>query len=579
MTDSSLLFIFSPSTVLSKKQQHFHSNFFTQKFSLSTLLTPLPRFNSSNILYPTACISQPNESLSSISPTRDNQISQKVTDIKSKPYIPSKQSNRPSDNVPKKRDLDIVITHSSADFDSLAAAVGLAKLRGPQTLVVTPGGEGPALRRFLALHRQLYKIIDPKAVDPRRLRWVGVVDTVRRDRLGVAADWPSMAEHVVIFDHHVGRVCDIRNNNRLDLYVDSVGAVATLICERLRDAGHIMTPAEATLLALAIHSDTGSLTYEQTTPRDAVALAWLMKQGAIQRSIAEFSHTFLTDEQQQMLSQGLTEVRRTSLRGVEIGSLMLVGRTFLKGMSAVANDLLDIANLDVLIMVYVNCRGNRAKKKKKTMDDDLFCGPEQVKQVSVIGRARARVEGVDFRQVFSKLGGGGHARAASASVKTTEAEAEELMQSLVQEVADQIPEPRAVSEFMTSDLISIFPTAPVSQARRLMGLHGHQILPVVDANNVLHGLITVQDVKVAERKRGPEAFQMPVAAWIHHNVVTVSPSTPFYQAEKVLAENTLGMLPIVDEKNGLLGAITRMDVLIARRLWPEQLAPNGKAKY
>ncbi|CDF34032.1 unnamed protein product [Chondrus crispus] len=335
-----------------------------------------------------------------------------------------------------------------------------------------------------------------------------------------------------------------------------------------------MTPAEATLLALAIHSDTGSLTFEQTTPRDAAMLTWLMEQGAIQRSIAEFTHNFLTDEQQQLLSQGLTELQRTRVNGVEVGSLLLVGRSFLKGMSNVASDLLDIANLDVLILAYVNCRGRRGKKKKRTMDDDVFCGPEQLKQVSLIGRARARVDGIDFRELFADLGGGGHARAASASHKATEAEAEQILNDLVQQAANQIPQPKPVTEFMTTDLVSIFPTAPLSQALRLMGLHGHQILPVVDENDILQGLITAQDIKLAERKGGMEVFATPVGAWVHQDAVTVSPSTPFYTAQKMVAENTVGMLPVVDEARKLIGAVTRMDVLIARRLWPEKMAEH-----
>lgn len=472
------------------------------------------------------------------------------------------------------RDIDIVITHSSADFDSLAAAVGLAKLRGPHTLVVCPGGESPSLRRFLALHRQLYQITDAKAVDPHRLRWVGVVDTVRKDRLGIAADWPALAEEVVVFDHHVGRHCDITNDRKIDIFVEPVGAVATLICERLISAGHRMTPAEATLLALAIHSDTGSLTFEQTTQRDASALAWLLSQGAIQRSIAEFTHTFLTDEQQTLLSQGLASLDRSCVNGIEIGSLCIVGRTFLKGMSAVASDLLDIANLDVLILAYVNCRGRKAKRKPVLGTDD-FCGPEELKQVSVIGRARARVDGIDFNQLFADIGGGGHARAASASLKATESEADELVHNLVEQAKMQIPKARPVSEMMTTLLVTIPPDAPIGQARELMTSFSHQILPVIDEKNILQGLITMQDVKLAERRRGDDAADTPVSAWLHQKVATVTPSTPFHIAEKLLADDSLGMVPVVDEQNVLQGAITRTDVLVARRLWPDKLKSRG----
>ncbi|CAM9339007.1 unnamed protein product, partial [Sphacelaria rigidula] len=66
-----------------------------------------------------------------------------------------------------------------------------------------------------------------------------------------------------------------------------VGSVSTIITERLQLQDLDVKPAEATLLALGVHSDTGSLTFDSATSRDAAALAWLMEQGASQQAIAE----------------------------------------------------------------------------------------------------------------------------------------------------------------------------------------------------------------------------------------------------------------------------------------------------
>jgi tRNA nucleotidyltransferase (CCA-adding enzyme) len=476
---------------------------------------------------------------------------------------------------PPARDVDVVITHSSADFDSFAAAVGLAKLRGPDTIVVVPAGEAPALRRFLMLHRQLYRICDARNVDTARLRWVGIVDTVRRDRLGVAAGWPALAEHVEVYDHHIGRECDITNPNRIDVVVDAVGAVATLICERLVAAGHQLNPAEATLLALAIHSDTGSLTFEQTTSRDADMLAWLIRQGAIQRSIAEFSHSLLTNEQQLLLSQGLSVLKRTRVRGVEIGSVLLVGPSFLKGMSTVANDLLDLSNVDVLVLTYVNCRGRRASNKKRRKpaidvdaeSNDVLCGPEELKQVSIICRARARTEGVDFRDLLADLNGGGHARAASASLKMTEADAEDLTDLLVKQIVGQIPLPVPVSDFMTTEVVSVAADASLLDARSTMALHGHSGLPVVDENDALVGMIDAEDINLAESKGGSDTLRRPVSGFMHQKAFSVSPETPLYVAEQIIIENSIGRLPVVSGDAKLKGIVSRTDVLVQRRMW------------
>lgn len=90
---------------------------------------------------------------------------------------------------------------------------------------------------------------------------------------------------------------------------------------------------------------------------------------------------------------------------------------------------------------------------------------------------------------------------------------------------------------MSTELFTIFPTAPIRQARKLMALHRHQILPVVDEKDFLQGLITVQEIKIAERKGSGEAFSSPVGAWVHQDVVTVPPKTvspkmPIFMAEK-----------------------------------------------
>jgi tRNA nucleotidyltransferase (CCA-adding enzyme) len=458
------------------------------------------------------------------------------------------------------------------DFDSLAAAVGLAKLRGPGTVVVVPGGEAPSLQRFLSLHRQLYQIADTRQIDPARLRWVGIVDTCRLERLGVAADWPAVAEHVEVYDHHVGRECDITNSKRLDVIVEPVGAVATLITERLKAAGKTMTPAEATLLALAIHSDTGSLTFEHTTARDAEMLAWLMGQGAIQRSIAEFSHSLLTDEQQLMLSRGLSQMKRTKHRGIEIGSVVLVGNTFLKGMSTVASDLLDLSNADVFFLTYVNCRGRRANKKRRKPVIDVeaetsaLCGPDELKQVSIICRARARVDGVDFRSLLRELNGGGHARAASASAKMTEAEAEEVTKELVQQAIAQIPEPPSVSEFMTSEVVCISLSANLREARSLMEKHRHRGLPVLDEDSRYLGIINVDDITNAERKGGD--LERPVSGYMRQNALSVSPETPLYLAEQMIVENAnTSLIPVVSSNHRIVGVVSRTDVLVQRRMW------------
>jgi len=72
----------------------------------------------------------------------------------------------------------VVLTHVVADFDSLAAAVGLCKLRDQElgipgaTCVVLPKGGTPTVNSYLALHKNFFS--NSKAAE-RRPRQFGVV--------------------------------------------------------------------------------------------------------------------------------------------------------------------------------------------------------------------------------------------------------------------------------------------------------------------------------------------------------------------------------------------------------------------
>ena len=131
--------------------------------------------------------------------------------------------------------LGVVLTHVSADFDTLSSAVGLAKLRdhrlGAQcTCVVLPRGASPGVSHYLALHKNKFPIKEFRAVDASRLEWVGVVDAQRRDRLADCASWLDDAKDVVVVDHHALATSDIDATERI---IQEVGATATVVAEML----------------------------------------------------------------------------------------------------------------------------------------------------------------------------------------------------------------------------------------------------------------------------------------------------------------------------------------------------------
>lgn len=275
---------------------------------------------------------------------------------------------------------NVVLTHCTADFDSLASAVGLAKLWSTQTehnnhssygsssnvptFVVLPRGAHPGVQRFLALHKHLFPIRSLRSLptDLSGLNRLGLVDAQRRDRVGPAEHLIAMAKHVTVVDHHIDTESDIPEAT--DYVVDEVGSVSTLIVERLAEANIDLTEAEATLLALGIHADTGSLCYDSTTARDAKALAWVMEQGASQAAIAEHAQSSLSPEQQGVLTQALINTNSTVIHGVTVSTVLLSADGFINGLAAVTQDALELSSSDVflLALIYEARSGGRSKK-------------------------------------------------------------------------------------------------------------------------------------------------------------------------------------------------------------------------
>jgi len=158
------------------------------------------------------------------------------------------------------------------------------------------------MREILCFESHSYNII-------HHLHWV------------IAEHLLSYASRVTIVDHHIDGDSDIPEAT--DYIVDKVGSVSTLIVESLMSNKVRITEAEATLLALGIHADTGSLCFDSTTARDAKALAWLMEVGASQTAIAEHSQGSLSTEQQGVLTQALLNMNSTVVHGVTVSSVLL----------------------------------------------------------------------------------------------------------------------------------------------------------------------------------------------------------------------------------------------------------------
>ena len=151
----------------------------------------------------------------------------------------------------------------------------------PEAQISLGGAVNRNVREFQALYADAIPVVDPTDVDRDSVRRLILVDTVHANRLGDLGDLCGReGVQVVAFDHHA-HPDDLPDYLDPDALVSSDdGSLVTLLVRIIAERGIPVTPFEATVFALGIHEDTGSLTFATTTTRDAEALAYCMRAGA-----------------------------------------------------------------------------------------------------------------------------------------------------------------------------------------------------------------------------------------------------------------------------------------------------------
>jgi tRNA nucleotidyltransferase (CCA-adding enzyme) len=461
--------------------------------------------------------------------------------------------------------MDLVLCHTTADFDALGAAVGLCVLR-PGSRIVLTGGCHPTVRDFLALHRDEYPLIERRSVNPQQIRSISIVDASGRDRLGKAAEWldlPHLNE-IAVFDHHLQADLDIPATVT---QIEAVGATTTLIVEKLReklknsaengDTVSRLLPSEATVMALGIHVDTGSLTFDGATARDAMALAWLMEQGASLRVISEYVEPALSPQLQDLLREALENLRSETLHGYTVAWVLLSTEAYVPGLSALASRLLDLTETDALLL------GNVYKFSE---NDNRNIAPAPVSnRLAIIGRSR--ISSTNLSELFKPLGGGGHARAASVAVRDVDPLL--TLNQLADELKAQIPHPPTARELRSSPVRSIRPETSVGDAHRILLRYGHSGLSVVDTGDRLAGIISRRDIDIALHHGFSHA---PVKGYMTPQLKTIAPDTLLPEIEALMVTYDIGRLPVL-ENNQLVGIVTRTDVL--RELHQQKARDRG----
>ncbi|QBJ86906.1 IMP dehydrogenase [Chryseobacterium gleum] len=125
----------------------------------------------------------------------------------------------------------------------------------------------------------------------------------------------------------------------------------------------------------------------------------------------------------------------------------------------------------------------------------------------------------------------------------------------IAEQAAQVNRVKRSENGMISDPVTLSKDHTLGEAKDLMSRYKISGLPVVDADNILIGIITNRDVKYQEN------LDMKVEEIMtKENLITSDKDTNLEKAKEILLKNRVEKLPIVDKDNKLVGLITIKDI-------------------
>lgn len=125
-----------------------------------------------------------------------------------------------------------------------------------------------------------------------------------------------------------------------------------------------------------------------------------------------------------------------------------------------------------------------------------------------------------------------------------------------------------VKDHMTPDPITGHPEMSVTDAQEIMKSHGFRHLPILDENEKLVGLITKGSLAstlpsdTSSLSRFEVSYvlaKIKLKSIMVEDLITVTPDTPIEIAARMMTDNLIGCLPVVENEK-LVGIITDQDL-------------------
>ena len=423
--------------------------------------------------------------------------------------------------------MDVITTHVNADFDCLGAMVAARRLY-PDAVMVFAGSQERSLRHFF-VQSTLYAfdIKRVRDIDFAEITRLILVDVRDSERIGPFAEVAARDDvEVHIYDHHPEGASDL--NGSLET-IEAVGSTVTVLSHIFMERGIEPSEEEATVMMLGLHEDTGSLTFSSTTEKDYLAAAFLLRYGANLNTVGDFLVQELSAAQVSLLNDLIKGRIYLPVRGVEVCIAHASREKYVSDLAVLAHKLRDMEHLDVLIVAV-------------RMDDRIFMV------------ARSRLPEVHVGEILGEFGGGGHAFAASGTVR--DMTLIELLDRLPEVLERYVESVRDAAHLMSSPVKSIESHDTVGAARAFMTRYQINAAPVL-SDGQLVGIISRQ---VAERAAHHGLADIAVSEYMQSDFQTVTANSNLDDVQDILVDGQQRLVPVTEEGD-LVGVVTRTDLL------------------
>jgi tRNA nucleotidyltransferase (CCA-adding enzyme) len=428
--------------------------------------------------------------------------------------------------------MNIIVGHSNMDLDSIASMV-LARLLYSDHEAVASRLVHPAAGKLQTLYEHHLRFLRASELDGRPVERLVVVDTSERRRISEFLDrLPAPPQEVEIWDHHPPADSPEEEFPGAEVHRRDCGANATMLALAVMQRGIVPSPEEATVALAGIYADTGNFTHDNVSDADFEAAAYLISAGASLEMVRTFLHSLSDAAQITLFHELLNQLEYRHINGHRAITSYWATEEEWKGLGAVVEKIFEVENQDIYFALFDFTR------KEKCL---------------II--ARNRKDTIPLHEILRDFGGGGHAKAAAATVKKRDGQ--HIYSQLLENLEQLLMPAISVREIMSSPVQTISPEARLIEASRTLEEIGHTGLPVVDGDGGLVGFITLRDIMKGRRA---EQMHAPVKGYMSRRLVTLDAEAPVREVEEQLAAHNIGHLPIVGDGE-VIGIVTRSDYL------------------